>query len=59
MRTLLRPSWPALARALKSPVINRGDIAKEIEKMPVSLCQVCAVVYCVYIASDVCVCTWV
>ena len=29
-------TWTALVRALKSPVINRGDIAEEIENMLVS-----------------------
>ena len=35
-RTTPSPSWSALARALKSPVINRGDIAKKIEARMVS-----------------------
>ena len=29
-------TWTALVRALKSPVMNYGGIAKEIENMPVS-----------------------
>ena len=29
-------TWTALVRALKSPVMNHGDVAKEIENIPVS-----------------------
>ena len=29
------PSWGSLIRALQSPVIDRGDIARKIETMPV------------------------
>ncbi len=32
------PSWSALIRALKYPVINRADIAAEIEEHQVYLC---------------------
>ena len=32
--------WTALVRALKSPVINRGDIAEEIESTKVRFCTV-------------------
>ena len=33
-------TWTALVRALKSPVINRGDIAEEIESTQVRICTV-------------------
>ena len=33
-------TWTALVRALKSPVINRGDIAEEIESTQVRFCTV-------------------
>ena len=57
MRSTSPPlTWTALVRALKSPVISRGDIAEEIETTqvrfhrlhtaPVTLCSELNAVFC-------------